>query len=249
ECGIATYTYDLKNALQNKFEESFEIKICALESNTENHTYKKGDVDYVLNTDEAESFVAIGDKINMDKNLDIVMIQHEFGLFKNNEEAFVNFLKALNKPIIMAFHTVLPHPNEGLKKNIKNIISIAKAITVMTKSSFNLLIDNYQANPKKIKIISHGTHLVKHQDKSILKEKHHVLNRKVISTFGFLGPGKNIETTLNALPEIINTHPDILFLIVGKTHPTLFNKEGDAYMVSLQKKVDDLKLKDSVRFV
>src|SRR5690606_24775175 len=81
------------------------------------------------------------------------------------------------------------------------------------------------------------------------KEKYDVANRKVISTFGFLGPGKNIETTLDALPEIIKEHNDIMFFIVGKTHPTLFNQEGDAYMNSLRKKVEELNLNDHVRFI
>ncbi|MGJ8550734.1 glycosyltransferase [Winogradskyella wichelsiae] len=249
ECGIATYTYDLNQALKNQFEDSFEIKICALKSNSDIHDYENEDVDFILNPDSLKSLTVTASKINLDKHIEMVMIQHEFGLFNNNKEGFLNFLKALNKPITLAFHTVLPNPNKDLEKNVKNLVSIAKVVTVMTKSSADLLINTYGVNPNKIEIISHGTHLVKHQDKSLLKEKYHVSDRKVISTFGFLGPGKNIETTLNALPEIIKEHPEILFLIVGKTHPTLFNQQGDAYMHSLQKKVDELKLTDHVQFV
>ncbi|WP_308992348.1 glycosyltransferase [Mariniflexile litorale] len=249
ECGIATYTFDLKKALENQFEDSFDIKICALKSNSDTHDYKTEDVDLILNPDSLQSFTSIANKINIDKDMEMVMIQHEFGLFHNNEDVFLNFLKALNKPIIIAFHTVLPNPNKDLEKHVKDLVSIAKVVTVMTKSSADLLINTYAVNPSKIEIISHGTHLVKHQDKSLLKDKYHVSNRKVISTFGFLGPGKNIETTLNALPAIIKEHPEILFLIVGKTHPTLFNQQGDAYMHSLQKKVDELKLTKHVQFV
>lgn len=249
ECGIATYTSDLKNALETKFEQSFDIKICALNSNTENHTYKSKDVDSVLNTNDHQSFENLATQINSDPDLEIVMIQHEFGLFKNSEESLIKLLKTIIKPVIIAFHTVLPNPNKDLENHVKEITSLASLVTVMTKSSAELLQNTYNIHPDKIKIISHGTHLVKHQEKSILKEKYDVANRKVISTFGFLGPGKNIETTLDALPEIIKEHNDIMFFIVGKTHPTLFEQEGDAYMNSLKKKVEELRINDHVRFI
>ena len=249
ECGIATYTYDLKNALENKFDRCFDIKICAVESNTENHNYTTEDVNMVLNTDDPASFKKIADKINSDKETKIVMIQHEFGLFKNNEETFIDFLKSITKPIIIAFHTVLPHPNKDLEKNVKDLVSLAKMVTVMTQSSSDLLNNTYGVPLDKIKVIPHGTHLVKHQEKSFLKEKYNVSDRKVISTFGFLGPGKSIETTLDALPEIIKEHPTIMFFIVGKTHPTLFNSEGDAYKNFLQQKVTALHLENHVSFI
>lgn len=249
ECGIATYTSDLKNALENKFEESFDIKICALNSNTENHKYKSKDVEIVLNTNDPHSFTALTSKINSDSSLEIVMIQHEFGLFKNSEDSLIKLLKTITKPVILAFHTVLPNPNDILENHVKELASLASMVTVMTNSSAELLKKTYGISQDKIKIISHGTHLVKHEDKAILKEKHNVSNRKVISTFGFLGPGKNIETTLDALPEIIKEHNDIMFFIVGKTHPTLFEQEGDAYMNSLRKKVDELHINDHVRFI
>ncbi|GEC73290.1 Glycosyltransferase involved in cell wall bisynthesis [Flavobacterium flevense] len=249
ECGIATYTYDLKNTLENKFDRCFDIKICAVESNTENHNYTTEDVNMVLNTDNQESFKKIAEKINSDKGTKIVMIQHEFGLFKNNEETFIDFLKSLTKPIIIAFHTVLPHPNKDLEKNVKDLVALAKMVTVMTQSSSDLLSQTYGVPLDKIKIIPHGTHLVKHQEKSFLKEKYNVSDRKVISTFGFLGPGKSIETTLDALPEIIKEHPTIMFFIVGKTHPTLFNSEGDAYKDFLQQKVTALQLENHVSFI
>ncbi len=249
ECGIANYTYDLKKALDNKYEDCFDLKICALESNTENHTYQTEDVDLVLNTDNSQSFASMANKINLNNEIELVMIQHEFGLFKNNEDSFIKFLKILTKPIIIAFHTVLPNPNKILEKHVKDLVSLAKVVTVMTKSSSKLLINNYGVNPNKIEVISHGTHLVKHQDKLILKEKYYVSDRKVISTFGLLGPGKSIETTLDALPEIIKEYPEIIFLILGKTHPTLFNQEGNTYIDFLQEKVETLKLTNHVRFI
>lgn len=249
ECGIATYTYDLKKALDSKFDKCLDIKICALQTTTDYYNYKTIDVDVVLSTDSEESYASVADTINADKDLDLVMIQHEFGLFKDNEESLINFLKVLTKPILITFHTVLPYPNEALERNVKELVAVARAVSVMTHSSAELLKNTYGVDSCKIKIIPHGTHLVKHQDRSILKEKYNVLDRKVISTFGFLGAGKSIETTLYALPEIIKVHPDILFLIVGKTHPTIFNNEGNFYMHFLQKIVENLGINDHVQFV
>ncbi|WP_157208436.1 glycosyltransferase [Mariniflexile maritimum] len=248
ECGIATYTYDLKTALDNAYATCIDVKIGALDSHTEKHMYKK-EVELVLNTDEIQSFEHNVKKINSDDGIELVMVQHEFGLFKNNEEAFLMFLKNIKKPIILAFHTVLPHPNPLLETYVKKMVSLVNVVTVMTRSSSELLINTYGVNPKKIKIIAHGTHLVQHQEKSFLKEKYHLENRKVISNFGFLGPGKSIETTLDALPEIIKEHPNVIFLIVGKTHPTLLNQEGEVYRNALQQQIETLKITNHVRFV
>ncbi|GIZ08180.1 glycosyltransferase [Flavobacterium sp. UMI-01] len=249
ECGIATYTYDLKTALDNQFDNCFDVRIGAIENSTDRHHYNSEEVDFVLTTDDVSSYKSVANTINSDENIEIVMIQHEFGLFKNNEDSLLAFLEAITKPIIIAFHTVLPHPNQGLEKNVKDLVALAETVTVMTKSSAELLKNTYGVDENKIKIVSHGTHLVKHQDKAILKEKYNVLGRKVIATFGFLGPGKSIETTLKALPEISKEHPEILFLIVGKTHPTLFKEQGNAYMEGLQALVDELKIGDHVQFV
>ena len=95
ECGIATYTYDLKMALDKTYDTCMDVKICALESETEKHKYKQDEVEFVLNTDNIQSFVEKVEEINSDNSIQLVMIQHEFGLFKNNEEAFLNFLKQI----------------------------------------------------------------------------------------------------------------------------------------------------------
>jgi glycosyltransferase involved in cell wall biosynthesis len=249
QCGIATYTYDLKNSLDAIFRDCFTVKICALASAIENHTYDQAAVESVLNTDEATSFDAVAKQINADTAISLVMVQHEFGLFKNNEEAFLLFLTKIKKPLVIAFHTVLPKPNTELKAYVKKIVSLASEITVMTNSSAELLQSFYQVAANKITIIPHGTHLVEHQNQAVLKSKYKVKNRKVLSTFGFLGPGKSIETTLAALPAIIEKHQEVIFLIVGKTHPTLFNQEGNAYKQFLQEQVIAFGIENHVRFI
>jgi glycosyltransferase involved in cell wall biosynthesis len=248
ECGIATYSQDLVIALNNKFENSFTISICALESDEVSLVYDE-EVKYILNTDCRLAYLGLARLINDDDNIKVIMIQHEFGLFENREADFVAFLQTLTKPIIVCFHTVLPNPNELLKALVKNIAKYAESIIVMTNTSAALLKKDYAIAANKIEVIAHGTHLISHGDKILLKQKYNFSNKKILSTFGLLGAGKSIETTLDALPEIIKKHKDVLFLILGKTHPSIYKNEGEKYRTFLQEKVVELKLEKHVQFV
>jgi glycosyltransferase involved in cell wall biosynthesis len=248
ECGIATYSQDLVKALNNKFDNSFSISICALESDEVSLVYEE-EVKYILNTDCHLAYLGLGRLINDDENIKLVMIEHEFGLFKNGEADFITFLQTLTKPIIICFHTVLPNPNEALKTLVKTIAKYTQSIIVMTNTSALLLKKDYAINENKIEVIAHGTHLISHGDKILLKQKYNFSNRKILSTFGLLGAGKSIETTLHALPTIIKKHKDVLFLILGKTHPSIYKNEGEKYRTFLQEKVIELKLEKHVKFV
>ncbi len=248
ECGIATYSQDLIEALNNKFNKSFNIKICPLESNTQKHIYLEKPQS-ILNTDSLDSFLELEKNINDNDQIKMVVVQHEFGLFHSNEAAFLNLLENIEKPIIVVFHTVLPNPDEILKSNVEKIVKAAKSIIVMTNSSASILKEDYDIPAKKITIIPHGTHLVKHIDKEVLKAKYNFQNRKILSTFGLLSSGKNIESTLKALPIIIEKYPEVLFLIIGKTHPEVVKKEGEQYREKLQTIITDLQLQDNILFI
>jgi len=248
ECGIATYSQDLITALNNKFNQSFKINICALESEHETHTYTDS-IKYTLNTDEQAAFVRLAKIINEDSNISMVLIQHEFGLFKKNEHELIHFLEMLIKPVITVFHTVLPGPVEALKENVQQIAGLSDSIIVMTNSSANILVRDYNIASAKITLIPHGTHLVPHSDKEVLKKKYNLSGKKVLSTFGLLSSGKSIETTLDALPDIIKKQPDVLFLIIGKTHPSVVKQEGEKYRIMLNEKVAVLRLEQHVQFI
>lgn len=248
ECGIATYSQDLVKALNNKFDNSFSISICALESDEVSLVYEE-EVKYILNTDCHLAYLGLAKLINDDENIKLVMIEHEFGLFKNGEVDFITFLQTLTKPIIICFHTVLPNPNDDLKTLVKTIAKYSQSIIVMTNTSALLLKKDYAISKNKIEVIAHGTHLISHGDKILLKLKYSFSNRKILSTFGLLGAGKSIETTLYALPAIIKKHKDVLFLILGKTHPSIYKNEGEKYRIFLQEKVIELKLEKHVQFV
>lgn len=248
ECGIATYSQDLIKSLNHKFRNSFSIKICALESNAEKHHYDEP-IKYILNTDEQNAFYNLSEKINANNSIQMVLLQHEFGLFKKNEANLIQFLYKIAKPAIIVFHTVLPNPDSSFKVNVQVIAQLAQSIIVMTHSAASILKNDYGIEPEKITVIPHGTHLVPHSDKELLKKEYNLSGKKVLSTFGLLGSGKSIETTLDAMPEIIKKNKDVLFLIIGKTHPSVLKEEGEKYRMMLQAKIKDLKLENHVLFI
>ena len=198
ECGIATYSQDLITALNKKFSNSFNIGICALESEDEKHDYTS-EIEYILNVDNPGSFASLAKNINDDPDIRIVMIQHEFGFFEKKKDEFVQFLSDLTKSVVIVFHTVLPHPNESLKENVQEISGLVESIVVMTNSSAGILTSDYRIPQEKITVIPHGTHLVPHLDKRFLKNKYKLTGKKILSTFGLLGSGKSIETTLECI--------------------------------------------------
>ncbi|HPH98739.1 MAG TPA: glycosyltransferase [Chitinophagaceae bacterium] len=248
ECGIATYSQDLVNALNNTFNHSFKINICPLAVENEQYVYAKTP-EYTLNPNSKISFIKLAFRINKNSRIKTVVIQHEFGFFSKEKKKFLQFLQTLNKPIVIAFHTVLPNPDELLKIKVQQISSIAESIIVMTHASEKILIKEYGIPKQKITVIAHGTHLVPHLDNGFLKNKYALSGKKVLSTFGLLSSGKSIETTLEALPAIIKQNPDVLFLIIGKTHPSVVQQEGEKYRQMLEAKVEALHLHDHVQFI
>ena len=248
ECGIATYSKDLMEALSNKFNNSFNISVCALEAGHEQYNYKTHPK-YILNTNCENSYTKTVLRINRDPNIEMVVIQHEFGFFAKYEREFQHFIVSIHKPVIIVFHTILPNPDNAVKQKVKAIVNTAASVIVMTNSSADILLRDYQAPIEKLNVIPHGTHLVPRLDKTLLKIKYNLSDRKVLSTFGLLSSGKSIETTLDALTKIVKKHPEVIFLIIGKTHPEVIKNEGEKYRIMLQQKVEALQLHDHIRFV
>lgn len=248
ECGIATYTSDLLKSLNNRFGTSFTFRICPLESEAEVHTYDFDD-EFILNVDQDDSFKNLEHSINNNSKIGLVVIQHEFGFFENCHEKLVAFIKGIQVPVAVVFHTVLPAPDESKRNQVTEIANEVQSILVMTKTSKKILIADYSIPESLVTVIAHGTHLIPHIDKEVLKQKYAMNGRKIISTFGLLSSGKSIETTLYSLPEIIAVHPEVLFLIIGKIHPGVLRREGESYRTFLEGIVDDLGIHENVRFV
>jgi glycosyltransferase involved in cell wall biosynthesis len=249
ECGIATYSQDLIKALNNKFEGSFALKVCALQTNDAYNQYPE-EVAYTLNTNDFEQYIQLANDINDNSNIELVLIQHEFGFFHEvGEQALLQFLYRLTKPVIIVFHTVLPKPDAALQLKVKRITKACVSVVVMTRHAATILTDDYEVLAEKIEVIAHGTHLVPHLPKAVLKEKYGLTGKKVLATFGLLSSGKSIETTLDALPAVIVNQPDIIFLIIGKTHPSVKRQEGEQYRDMLKAKIAKLRLHEQVKFV
>lgn len=248
ECGIATFAQDLIRAILSKFGESYSIKICAVESDTEKQTCTE-DVEYVLDTSDISAYATLTRQLNENSEVKMVLVQHEFGLYAAQEEAFLQMLQQLLKPVILVFHTVLAQPSPALYRSVGRMMATCANLVVMTQNSREILLRDYQADGDKITVIPHGTHLVSFRDKSKLKDFYQLSGRRVLSTFGLLSPGKSIETTLDALPAIVKTNPSVIFLIIGKTHPGVLKVEGEKYRNLLEAKIKELHLEEHVLFI
>lgn len=248
ECGIATYSHDLISNINKKFSKSFSIKVCALESVRQNYIYPS-EVITTLNTRDNNDYTNLSHLINENQSIQIVVIQHEFGFFHHQKAAFTNLLNTITKPVVIVFHTVLPTPDNTLKSEVNSIAANVSSIVVMTRHSSDILVKEYGIPEHLITVIPHGTHLVAHVAEKTLKKKHGLTDRKVLSTFGLLSSGKSIETTLEALPSIVRECPEVVFLIMGMTHPEVIKNDGEIYREMLEKKVKDNKIEEHVIFI
>jgi glycosyltransferase involved in cell wall biosynthesis len=248
ECGIATYSQDLIQAIHNKFSESVTIQVCALESGETNYTYPE-DVTYIIKTSIAAEYEKLANHINNDPGIQIVLFQHEFGFFHTQKDAFQQLISEIKKPVVIVFHTVLPNPSERLKLQIQRIAATVKSIIVMTHTSSDILTSQYNIPVQQITVIPHGTHLVLHLSEKILKAKYRLEGRKVLTTFGLLSAGKSVETTIDSLPAIVKQNPEVIFLVIGKTHPEVVKNDGESYRQMLEERVSELGLQNQVRFI
>jgi glycosyltransferase involved in cell wall biosynthesis len=248
ECGIATYSQDLIKALNNQFSNSFSIRVCALESDDVNYSYPDI-VKFVLKTSIADEYKKLALKINRDNLIKIIVIQHEFGFFRAQDQSFLQFLNELSKPVVVVFHSVLPRPDEQFKLKVQRIAAACESVVVMTHTSADILKNDYAVPEQKISVIAHGTHLVARLNKKSLKLKYGLKGRRVVTTFGLLGPGKSIETTIDALTTIVKQCPEVVFLVIGKTHPDIVKEEGEKYRKMLEQMVKENDLLDHVQFI
>ena len=249
ECGIATYTQNLMDAIKGKFDKSFSLKVCALEGKETDLQYPS-EVKFILNTNESEQYHLLAQCINADSNIDTVFIQHEFGLYGGNYGDYIlQLLAEINKTIITTLHTVLPKPNAELLAVMQSIAECSDGLIVMTQSSANILTNEYGVLAEKVTVIPHGIHLVSSVDRHVESTKNYLRNRLVLSTFGLLSSGKSIETALEGLPEIVAEFPNVLYLIIGKTHPSVVKREGEKYREFLHDKVLALNLQNNVKFI
>ncbi len=250
QCGIATFCQDMFFALREQFDETYKFEICALHEGDPDPSFYPPEVTHILNTLDIESYFKIATDINHDKDIEVVVIQHEFGLFGGlYGNDLLTLLFTVEKPVSIIFHTVLPGPNPQLKEVVDRILDLVESVIVMTKTSESLLNKFYEIDPSKIKVVPHGTHAVSWEDQYLLKKKYALENKTVLCTFGLINSNKNIETALKALPEIIEEFPNVVYLVLGKTHPKVLEKEGEQYRNILEGIIKELDIEDHVIFV
>jgi len=249
KCGIASFTQDLTTSIASGLHEDFSISICALDKKDTGHAYPFP-VSMVMDSYNLTSCIETANKINKDPNIELVCIEHEFGLYGGNlGEFLLGFLALLEKPFIIRFHTVLPAPGEQRLKLVQKIALLADKIIVMTSNSARLLTADYQLDPEKIIIIPHGTPANSKIDANDLKLKYDLIHNPVLTTFGLLSPNKGIEKGILAMKEISEKIPQAIYIVLGLTHPNLLKQEGEQYRNYLQQLIDDNNLQNNVRLV
>ena len=247
ECGIATYTSNLANAI-NVLNPSKNFSVFAMEDLVIPRSYSKV-VKKIIPHKNIKSYHIAAQAINASK-IDIVSIQHEYGLYGGEcGDYILELAQRIKKPFVITFHTVLSKPTECQKKIIQKLAGYSKAVIVMAKEAEKRLLKVYSVEAEKIIMIPHGVPDFVHEKKINYKEQLGYPDAKVISIFGLLSRNKGIEYVIEALPEVVKKIPQTLFLIIGKTHPVISRLEGESYRAYLELLVRRLGMTDNIRFV
>ncbi len=251
-CGIATFSRDLLEATKKISLSRFDFKVAAIENSLSPVKRYPKEVSWVVSQEDKRGYIKLAESVNELADVIAVIIQHEYGIFGGEFGSYLlEFTGRINKPIITAFHTVLPSPDKKMKRITQKIIDDSSKVIVMSEDSRRLLLDNFIISSKsKVCVIPHGIHPVIFQDNLPIKARLGLpADKMIILSFGFLNPNKGIEYVIGALPTVIKKMPNILYLIMGITHPLVKQKEGEAYRTFLKRKVKKLKLENQVVFI
>jgi glycosyltransferase involved in cell wall biosynthesis len=206
------------------------------------------EVRHRIRKDEQADYLTTAQALN--RNVDVVSVQHEYGIWGGEDgEHVLDFVHALRVPAVATLHTVLRDPSPHQRAVLAELVAIAQTSVVMSRSAAELLIQRYDVDPRRLAIIPHGVPNVPLVESANVKPGLGVDGRDVILSFGLLGPGKGYELAIDALPAVAAAHPDVLYVIVGATHPDLLNVEGEAYRHSLVEEVKRLGMERHVQFV
>jgi len=248
ECGIATFTQDLTTALDKKFSLILKSGILAMNRNGINiYNYPK-DVLFQINDDDIQSYTDVAKMVNCADNIRLVNIQHEFGIFGGEYGSYlVAFLEALRKPVIITFHSVLKNPNRVLRKVVETLARKSACIIVMIQAAVEILHREYQIETD-IRVIPHGIPNMPFKPSIEEKEKIGYGDRIILLSFGMINPGKGYEYVIDALPRVAEKFPNVLYLIIGETHPIVRKEKGEQYRNFLENKVKNLGLENNVKF-
>ncbi|MCX6344432.1 MAG: glycosyltransferase family 4 protein [Armatimonadetes bacterium] len=246
ECGIAMFCKDLSSSVA-KYTPFSKPSIIAVKREHEIEPYSRV-VRYQILRENRQSYLDAAKFIN-DSSIDIVSLQHEYGIFGGDDgEYALDFLEALEKPAVATLHTVLQNPSPNQKRILQEMGRLCKAMVVMVKMGRKILLETYDIDPKKATVIPHGVPNVHRVKASSVKNALGLSNAKIMSTFGLINRGKGIEYVIKAMPKILEKNPNMIYLVLGETHPGVRKYEGESYRNMLAETINDLGISENVRF-
>lgn len=245
ECGIASFSKDLRNNLTPWGE---NVSILAISDKNGSYKYPR-EVVFELEEDNRDNYAIVAQFVNT-TDIDLVFVEHEYGIFGGNDGSFIlDFVENLEKPFILNTHTVLPSPDFHKRRILSKLGQRSMAVICMTHRSAELLNRVYNIPHNKLYMVHHGVPIFEEKPGEVIKKTYNIDNRPLVLTFGFLGPGKGIELGIKAISYLKDKYPDIIYLVAGETHPNLRKKMGEAYRESLVDLIQTLKVDDNIKFI
>ncbi len=250
ECGIGTFTMNLYNSMvMNKetINDSMEGFIVALNDIEQTYDYPE-EVKLTIRQEHQRDYLEAVKFVNL-SGADICILEHEFGIFGGQNGIYIlPFLHRLEIPLIVTLHTIVKSPSYNEKAVLQEICKMAHKVVVMSHKAIKFLTSIYNVDESKIEYIEHGVPDIQFNQHQSKKE-FNLENKKFLLTFGFISRNKGIETVIKALPKVIEKHPEVLYLVLGKTHPNVLRHSGEEYRIYLQRLVKNLKLENHVFFL